>query len=244
MKILVANPNTSEEITDRLMTAGRAAASAGTDLRGVTAERGVPYISSRPEALLAGAELLNIIASHQTDCDAVIVAAFGDPGVTAARDLFQLPIIGMSEAAIHTACLLGDRFAIVGFSPSFKRWYDDCVSMTGLEARSAGFHTPDRSFESLATVQDELSGVLIETANDAIEKAKADVIILAGAPLAGLAPKVADRIARPVVDPISAAVCQAEGLIRLGGRALSRAKLPAKQSKDLPVPLSAALAGE
>ncbi|MEM1050380.1 MAG: aspartate/glutamate racemase family protein [Pseudomonadota bacterium] len=244
MRILVANPNTSADMTDRLVKVGSAAASPGTELRGVTAERGVPFISSRPEALLAGAELLTMIATHEYDADAVIVAAFGDPGVTAARDLFQLPVIGMSEAAIHTACMLGDRFAIVTFSPSFERWYEDCVSMTGLGGRSAGIYTPDVPFSSVANVQDEMSGALIDTANDAIEKTKADVIILAGAPLAGLAPKVSDRIGRPVVDPISAAVCQAEGIVRLGGRALAGPKLPPKSSIDLPATLRAAIAGE
>lgn len=244
MRILVANPNTSADMTDRLVKVGRAAASADTELKGVTAERGVPYISSRPEALLAGAELLTMVATHEHDADAVVVAAFGDPGVRAARDLFQLPVIGMSEAAMHTACMLGDRFAIVTFSPSLERWYEDCVSDTGLGARSAGIHAPQGSFNSVATVQDEMSGALIDAANDAIAKTKADVIILAGAPLAGLASKVSDKIGRPVVDPISAAVCQAEGLVRLGGRALSGPRLPAKSSTDLPATLRSAIAGE
>jgi allantoin racemase len=44
------------------------------------------------------------------------------------------------------------------------------------------------------------------------------VIILAGAPLAGLAARVADRIPVPVVDGVAAAVKQAEALAALRPR--------------------------
>ena len=47
---------------------------------------------------------------------------------------------------------------------------------------------------------------------------RADVIILAGAPLAGLATKIRDRVPVPLVDGIQAAMTMAEGLVRLDPR--------------------------
>lgn len=47
---------------------------------------------------------------------------------------------------------------------------------------------------------------------------EADVVILAGAPLAGLAARVRDRIPVPVVDQMAAAVKQAEALVALQPR--------------------------
>jgi Asp/Glu/hydantoin racemase len=47
---------------------------------------------------------------------------------------------------------------------------------------------------------------------------EADVIILAGAPLAGLAGKVRSKIPVPVVDQVAAAVKQAETLVALAPR--------------------------
>ena len=43
-----------------------------------------------------------------------------------------------------------------------------------------------------------------------MEQDEADVVILGGAPLAGLAAKVADRVPVPLVDGVAAAVRQAE----------------------------------
>lgn len=60
--------------------------------------------------------------------------------------------------------------------------------------------------------------MLVELANRAVREDEADVIILAGAPLAGLAAKVKAKIPVPVVDQVAAAVKQAEALVALAPR--------------------------
>ena len=59
--------------------------------------------------------------------DAAIIAAFGDPGLRGASELFDFPIVGMAEAAMLTAWILGRRFAIVTFAPALSPWYRQCV---------------------------------------------------------------------------------------------------------------------
>ena len=57
MKILVANPNTSTGVTDRLVAAGRLVASPGTELLPMTAAHGVPYIATRAEAAIGSSSV-------------------------------------------------------------------------------------------------------------------------------------------------------------------------------------------
>jgi Asp/Glu/hydantoin racemase len=57
--------------------------------------------------------------------------------------------------------------------------------------------------------------LLIDLALEAVELDDADVIVLAGAPLSGLATKVRDRLPVPLVDCAAAAVKMAEGLVGL-----------------------------
>ena len=47
---------------------------------------------------------------------------------------------------------------------------------------------------------------------------EADVVILAGAPLSGLAQSIRDRVPVPLVDGVQAAVKQAEALAALAAR--------------------------
>ena len=90
--------------------------------------------------------------------------------------------------------------------------------MHGLEARCVGIRGLDEAFQSISDVQSEKEEALVRLANIAVEQDGTDVVILSGAPLAGLAGKVADRISVPVIDPIAAAVRQAETLAVLKPR--------------------------
>ena len=146
------------------------------------------------------------------------IAAFGDPGLFGARELFAFPVVGLAEAAMLTACMLGRRFAIVTFAGALAPWYEECVAMHGLAGRCAGIRALDGSFRSISEVQAEKEELLVALANQAVEQDGADVVILSGAPLAGLAAKVRDRIPVPVVDPVAAAVRQAETLAMLKPR--------------------------
>jgi allantoin racemase len=215
MRILVLNPNTSVTITDRLATAARQAAAPGTTVSTATATRGVPYIATRAEAQIGGAIALEMLADRHRDCDAAIIAAFGDPGLFGARELFDIPVVGMAEASMLTACMLGRRFAIVTFARALGPWYQECVDMHGLTGRCAGILMLEDPFQSIGDVQDEKESLLAELAEKAALELEADVIILAGAPLAGLAERIRDRIPVPIVDQMAAAIKQAEALIAL-----------------------------
>lgn len=217
MKILLLNPNTTADVTDLLNAAGSKVASASTELVPVTATRGVPYIATRAEAQIGGAIALEMLA-EAGPIDAAIIAAFGDPGLFGARELFTFPVVGLAEAAMLTACMLGRRFAIVTFAGALAPWYEECVAMHGLSGRCAGIRALDGGFQSISDVQAEKEELLVALANQAVAQDSADVVILSGAPLAGLATKVRDRIPVPVVDPIAAAVRQAETLAVLKPR--------------------------
>jgi allantoin racemase len=220
-RILIVNPNTTSEITDLLVAAGKPSAGADTELVPLTAPHGFPYISNRSEAQIGGAIAIEMLADHHTTADAAILAAFGDPGLFGARELFDIPIVGMSEAAMLTACMLGQRFAIVTFASALGHWFRDCVEMHGLQSRCAGIRALDQAFVSIMHVQQEKEALLVKLARRAVEDDGADVVILGGAPLAGLAAKIKDQVAVPLIDPIAAAVKQAETLLALAPRKAS-----------------------
>ncbi|MGH7037782.1 MAG: aspartate/glutamate racemase family protein [Stellaceae bacterium] len=218
MKLLILNPNTSPGVTQRIVAAARGVAAPTTEIVGVTGSRGVPYIATRAEAIIGGALVLEILAERADDFDAVVIAAFGDPGLAGARELMTIPVVGMAEAAMLTACMLGRRFAIVTFSQTLEPWYRECVEYNGLDDRFAGFAIANGGFASIDDVQIEMEARLIDLAHRAVTDHGADVVIFGGAPLAGLAERVRDRVPVPVIDAAEAAVKQAEALVALRPR--------------------------
>lgn len=245
MQILLVNPNTTVGVTTLLGTAARAVAAPDTVVKESTAPRGFPYVSSRAEAQIAGAIALETICDGHLDVDAVIVAAFGDPGLHAARELFAMPVVGMSEAAMLTACMLGRTFGIVTFASALSPWYEDCVASTGLASRCTGVSALEEPFTSIDTVQDEKEHKLVDLCLSTLGRQPADVLILGGAPLAGLASRISARVPVPLIDPIQAAIKQAEALVALKPHKASagsfRRPIP-KLSTGLPAPLAAWLA--
>lgn len=215
MRVLLLNPNTMEDLTERMAESGRLAAAPGTTIVPVTAPRGMPYLSSRAEAQIGGAVVLEMLAEHHHEGDAAIVAAFGDPGLFGARELFDIPVVGVSEAAMLTACMLGKRFLIIAVARSLGSWYEECVDMHGLANRCAGVRSLEGGFTSISDVQEEKENVLFDLALKGIAETRADVLIPGGAPLAGLVEKIKTRIPVPVVDPVQASVKMCEALIAM-----------------------------
>ena len=218
VRVLLLNPNTSVSVTERIEATARSAAAPGTALSAVTAPRGVPYIATRAEAAIAGSVVLEMLAEAQDRVDAAIIAAFGDPGLGGARELFPFPVIGLAEAGMHAACMLGRRFAIVSFSRALGPWYQECVDWHGLAERCAGIYLLGGEVGAVSDVQEEKANLLVDLAAHAVQAGDADVVLLAGAPLAGLASRVRDRIPVPVVDGVVAAVKLAEALVALQPR--------------------------
>jgi Asp/Glu/hydantoin racemase len=233
MKILFVNPNTTRSVTDRTAAVARAAASRGTEIIAVTGRSGVPYIATRAEAVIGGREALELLAEHSPGCDAAVIAAFGDPGLGGARELLPIPVIGLAEAAMLTACMLGRRFSVVTFATALEPWYRECVEYNGLAGRLASIRCLGSAFRDIGTVQEEKQAALADACRQVVEHDAADVVILGGAPLAGLATVIADQVPVPLVDGVAAAVRQAEVLASLRPRKATAGTFRAPDPKPI-----------
>lgn len=234
-------------MTNTMASVAHTFASVGVEIVPVTAHKGFPYISSRAEAQIAGAFALETIAEHEHDVDAVIIAAFGDPGLKAAREQFNLPIVGMAQASIMTAALLGEQFSIVTFTALMSRWYIDSVEDSGLSSKFLGVRTPDANTLNAFAGQSTMEGELLRLVNHSISEDRADVVILGGAPLAGMASKMQPQVNTLLLDPISSAVALAESLVKLSDKAAfgNRHSRPAfKESTGLSHALTESMKGD
>jgi len=232
VKLLVINPNISESVSALIESEARRAATPGTEILVRTARSGVAYIETRFESLLAAPAVAEIVAEEAGRVDAVVVAAFGDPGMPALKEMTDVPVVGITEAALATASLLGVRFSIVAISERITAWYRDCVERNGLGSRLASIRSLRDPLRSIGSVQDDFRDDLLRLSHEVVDRDGADVVILAGAPLAGLARQVAGQIPVPVVDGISAGVGQAEALVRLAPGPHRKGSLTSPPVKD------------
>ncbi|GAB4098714.1 aspartate/glutamate racemase family protein [Sinomonas halotolerans] len=248
MRLLVINPNISEDVTALIRAEAQRSAAPDTELVVRTAGHGVEYIETRLESLIAAGAVAELIAEHAAGdgqrVDGVVVAAFGDPGLPAVKELADVPVVGITEAALCAAALQGQRFSIIAISDRITAWYRDCVERFGFGSRLASIRSIKEALRGIGSVQEDFRPTLVELARLAVAEDGADVVILAGAPLAGLARDVADDIPVPVVDGIGAGIRLAEAIVGLGSgahRAGSFAAPPVKRRDGLTPALDAAL---
>ena len=245
-RLLLINPNISDSVSQLIRTEAQRSAEPGFSIEVLTAPFGVAYIETRFEALIGAYAAAQLAAEHHARFDAVIVAAFGDPGLAGLREALPCPVTGLTEAALASACLLGQRFSIVAISQRIRAWYRETVQANGLIDRLASIRALDEPLADIGRVQDDQGARLIALAERCVQEDGADVIVLAGAPLAGLARSLQGRLPVPVVDGVSSAVRHAQSLVALQpGRARqgSFAPPPAKPNQGLPAAIAALLAG-
>ena len=236
-RLLLINPNISDSVSELIRAEAQRSASTGTEVEVMTAPFGVAYIETRCEALIGGYAALQLAAEHHPRFDAVIVAAFGDPGLPALREALPIPVTGLTEAALASACLLGQRFSIVAISQRIRAWYRETVEFCGLASRLASIRGLDEPLADIGNVQGDQGERLVALAERCVADDGADVIVLAGAPLAGLARSLRGRLPVPSVDGVSSAVRHAETLVALqpgAARAGSFAPPPVKPHRGLP----------
>lgn len=226
MKILVLNGNTTAAVTERMIAALMPRCPEGVQLVGATAPFGMPYVSTRGAVAVAAHAVQDAVraavegeqAAGRAPFDACFYACFGEPGIEALREAHAFPVAGMAEASILTALQLGERFAIVTVGAAWPAMLRDLMRRTTLETRCAGIQVVPG--DALAVATDREAGLkLVRAAVDEVMARHApDVVIVAGAALAGYGAALAAQAPVPVIDSLTAGFEQALALARLGLR--------------------------
>lgn len=216
MRILLPNPNTSAGVTEICAREARAAASPGTEIVPLTGTFGPAVISSRAEHAIATHMMVEMLADNAEGADAVVLAVSYDTALWAAREMLEIPVVGMTEAACLSACLLATRFALVTFGS--VQSYRELVVSYGLESRLAGIQVartdPHAAYRDPAAAE----RAIVEACREAVAATGAEAIVLAGAAMAGIPRRIEAELPVPVLDGIGCGVPLAEMLVRRAPR--------------------------
>jgi len=211
-RITVINPNTSVELTAGITKAAQGIAGSGVTVSGVNPSSGVPSVESHAEEAIAALGVIEQVRLHQDSTDAYVIACFGDTGVLAAREVATCPVVGMTEAALQTACLLAHRFVVITLPARTIAHSERVVRALGLEHRCSVVAV-DVPVAELLGGSDHLLDAFTAAATRVDD---AEAVVLGCAGLADLAGPLAERLAIPVIDGVAAGVGIAAGLVAMG----------------------------
>ncbi len=115
MRLLLINANTTEAVTLSCADVARRVASIGTEIVPLTGRFGAAIIESRAENAIAAHALLELVAEHRGKADAALIAVSYDTALLPAREIAGFPVLGITQASLSVACLLGSRIGMVTF---------------------------------------------------------------------------------------------------------------------------------
>ncbi len=220
MRISVINPNTTVSMTEQIAAAARSVAAPGTEIVAVTSSTGPVSIESHyDEALSVPGVIEAIVRTERSEhpADAYVLACFGDPGLDAAREVASVPVVGIAEAAMHAASLLGRTFSVVTTLGRTMGRAEELAERYGLAGRCRGIHACEIPVLELETNPDT-AGILVDACRSAAETDGSDAIVLGCAGMADLAQVIGAKIGIPVVDGVAAGTLLVQSLVTMGLR--------------------------
>jgi allantoin racemase len=216
MRILVVNPNASVEMTNVIRQQLNAVARADVVVDVVNPPGAPPAIESALDEAACVPPMLKLVGEAEAQgYDAVVIACFSDPGLDAAREATDLPVVGIQDAAMHLAAQLGYRFSVLTTLAHRAPLRERAALLAGLDRRLASCRPLELPVLETVVNREQVVHKIIRVGRQAIEEDGAEVLILGCAGLGDLALRASKELGVPVIDPNAAALKLCETLVDL-----------------------------
>ncbi len=218
MRITVINPNTTKEMTADIHEAALSVASPGTVITSVTPKIGPRSIESHHDHYAAAVGVMSEVhkAVQADSADGFVIACYGDPGVHAAREITEVPVVGVAEASMYLACLVAAKFSILSILDRCNYTLEEMLHSYGMERRCASIRATGLTVLEAETDPEKTMRELTRQGELAIREDVAEALLLGCAGMVPFTRELEQKFGLPVFDGVIAAVKMAEALIALG----------------------------
>ncbi len=214
MKIKIINPNSTVAFTNALLQLAQQGARTDTQILAVNPSKSPPSIEGFYDEALAIPYLLEeISAGEKQEVDAYVIACFGDPGLYAARELTNKPVIGIAEAAFHMAAMISANFTVVTTLPRVRFMTEHLLQRYGFNAQCKKVRTTPVQVLELATQPEVAINKIIAECLKAKEEDYAEAIVLGCAGMSAYRQQIEAAVGIPIVDGTLSAVKLCEALV-------------------------------
>ena len=211
MKILIIKPNSSVEISAAIQNVAEIYANGDFEVKTVPTPNAPEYIDYYIDQAIAAPGMMQIVKENEAEYDAFIVACHCDPNLDLLKQITDKPVVGIGEASMKLATMLGHSFSVVSAGKHSIPNKRALIHKYGLDNDCASVRGPKDDFDD-PTVE----GPYLNAAQIAMEEDLAEVIVLGCAGFAGMSEKMSAELGVPVLDGVVSALIIATGLVKAG----------------------------
>jgi allantoin racemase len=211
MRIIIINPNSDPEMTQAIERTAKDFAGDDYEVMCLPTPGAPVFIETYEDAVRAAPGMIQIIRENEHTCDGFVVACHSDPHLDVIKEIIQKPVVGIGEASMKIASMLGHRFSVISDTAHSIPNKEDLAKKYHLSRALASVRAPEGKTEG----QKE-EDVYAQLAKKAIDEDGAEVLVLGCAGLTGLDKPLMSRTGAPVLDGIICALIILSGLIKSG----------------------------
>ncbi len=220
MKIKIINPDVNEAISQVMIKRAKKYCSPDTEIFCSSPSFGVHSVDNMFTWNISSVSVLDEILKSEKEgydaYDAYVVACFWNPGVYAAREITDKPVVGIGQASLFCSQFVGERASVICVGDTNVHIYRNDVRAYGMENRIASYKGVNIASEHSFTKPEETIKLIANAAKEAVEQDKADVILLGCSVMSEFSEAISEIVGVPVINPIGAGVKTAEMLAAMG----------------------------
>ncbi len=210
MKILIINPNSDPAMTEAIQKTANDFIYGGFEVACKPTPGAPKFIETYEDELEAAPGMVQLVKEN-VEYDGYIVACHDDPNLDIIKEITKKPVVGIGEASMKIASMLGHRFSVVSTSKHSIPLKEELVRKYHLQHILASVKAPD---EDMSKISEEEK--YLKVSKLAIEEDMAEVIVLGCAGMTGLDKFLQEKLNVPVLDGVICALFIAMGFLKYG----------------------------
>ncbi len=173
MKILIINPNSDLEMTEAIQRTAENFSAGEFDVTCKPTPGAPEFIETYEDEIKTAPGMIQLVRENEDKFDAFIIACHDDPNLDVMKEITRKPVVGIAEASMKIASMLGHRFSVLTTSEH---------SIPIKEALARKYHLQDVLVSVRApgkeTIEKSNELKYMETAQSSIKKDMAEVHVL------------------------------------------------------------------
>lgn len=234
MRILVINPNTNPKNTKVIADAISPYVSDDLIVDTVSPDKGPLGLESYYHNYMASVNVHKRIREAEKEgYDGIVIACYGDPGIEAAKELVNIPVVGITEASYALARILCTKFLVIVSAETAVPRQVRYLKALGIPDYQ--FAVRPIGLTVLGVMSDRVSAkdLIANNCQQSLEETGAELIVMGCSGFSGLRKDLEKQLDVPIIDPVVAGVHVCHALIKMG---LSQSKVSTyKTPPEFPV---------
>jgi len=222
-RILVVNPNTNPKNTKVIADAIAPFTPPGVEVETVSPDKGPVGLESYYHNYMASVNVhKRIVKAEKEGYDGVVIACYGDPGIEGAKELVDIPVVGITDASYALARMLATKFLVVVSAETAVPRQIRYIKSLGIPDYQ--YAVRPIGLTVLGVMSDRMSAkdMIAKNCEIALKETGSEIIVMGCSGFSGLRAELEKQLNVPIIDPVVAGVQVCATLINMG---LSQSKV-------------------